>query len=166
MNRLELMQRSRSLVRDISNSFFREDDVVNYLNEGIDRIAQRIPIFTAMPYLLNNLQEVTYLPKQWQHLLAIYCASRLCTHDERHYQAGTFMNEFETKLDDLSASIDSGDTAIVDENGNEVKQPFKDQYVRNNYFMVRDGGVRDWTRYDGNPQELPNDEEGPEGAIM
>lgn len=164
MNRLELMQRSRSLVRDISNSFFREDDIVNYLNEGIDRIAQRIPIFTAMPYLTNNLQEVTYLPKQWQHLLAVYCAARLCTHDERHYQAGTFMNEFETKLEDLSASIDNHDTAVVDGDGNPVEQRMTDQYVRNNYFMLNDGVVRDWTRYDG-PKDL-DDDEGPEGAIM
>lgn len=141
MNRLDLAQRSRSLVRDLSNSFFRDVDITNYLNEGIDRIAQIIPELENMPYLNHHTQEVTYLPKKWQHLLAIYCASRLCAQDERHYQAGTFMNEFETKLDKLASDVISGDIEILDEEGNPVDITRKPVYVRNRYFTNKRGFV-------------------------
>lgn len=141
MNRLELMQRTRSLVRDISNSFFREDDIINYLNEGIERVGQRISELKDMPLLLNRLDEVQLLPRQWHHLLAVYCASRLCTHDERHYQAGTFMNEFETKLDELSGLVNSGEVEIVDADGNLVDANRKHEYVSNRYFMNRHGRI-------------------------
>lgn len=164
MNRLELTQRARSLVRDLGNSFFREDDVINYLNEGIERVGQRIPALRNMSLLQIATQEVDYMPKHWQHLLAVYCASRLCTHDERFYQAGTFMNEFETKIDELLADINNGDEVITDPDGNVVEIKPADAYVRNNYFFVKDGGVRDWTRYDGKPKVLEDPED--EGEVI
>lgn len=164
MNRLQLMQRARSLTRDLGNSFFREEDVVNYVNEGIERIKQRIPSLRQMPLLNDHLQKVDYLPEHWHHLIAVYCASRLCTHDERHYQAGTFMNEFETKLDELLADINNGDEIITDPDGNVVPLKPTDAYVKNNYFFVKDGSVRDWKPYDGSPTELPDPED--EGEVI
>lgn len=139
MNRLELILRTRSLVRDISNSFFRESDVIDYLNEGIERIGQVIPELREMPLLLNREAPVTRLPRQYHHLLALYSASRLCTHDERHYQAGTFMNEFETKLSVLAQDVMNGEIEIKDENGNLVEVNRKNDHVRNDYFFV--GGI-------------------------
>lgn len=157
MNRLELMQRVRSLVRDLGNSFFREDDVINYLNEGIERVAQRIPSLQNMSLLKNHLQVVDYMPRQWQHILALYCASRLCTHDERHYQAGTFMNEFETKLDELAGDILSGEQKVFAPDGTEVTILPSDTYVRNNYFLTSNDTVRDYKKW--NDSALPDDED-------
>jgi len=139
MNRLELILRTRSLVRDISNSFFRESDVIDYLNEGIERIGQVIPELREMPLLLNREAPVTRLPRSYHHLLALYSAARLCSQDERHYQAGTFMNEFETKLGMLAMDVLNGETEILDENGEPVVVNRKNDHVRNDYFFV--GGM-------------------------
>ena len=43
MNRQQIVARVRSLTRDLSNSIFREVDVVDYINEAIDRVMQIIP---------------------------------------------------------------------------------------------------------------------------
>lgn len=142
MNRLDIMMRTRSLVRDLANSFFREVDVTNYINEGIDRLAQVIPEFRDMAYLTQSTQEITHLPREWQHILSLYCASRLCTQDERFYQAGTFMNEFETKLDTLKALIDGGDVDIIDPTtGEAVIVDLEPSTVLNTYFLNKKGYV-------------------------
>lgn len=154
MNRLDLFLRTRSLVRDLSNSFFRENDLVSYLNEAIDRIGQLIPELRGMSYLNSHQQEVDLLPKQYQHLLAIYCASRLCTQDERHYQAGTFMNEFEIKLAQLAQEVELGDVEILDADGNLVTFERKKQYVENEYF-ANNNGVHKF----GKKRKLPTEEE-------
>ena len=142
MNRTDLSLRVRSLTRDLTNGFFREVDIVNYLNEGVDRIGQRIPQLSGMSYLTEPLQEVDLLPRQWQHLLAVYCSARLCTQDERHYQAGVFMNEFETKLDELINKIDGGEIIITDAEGNVVEDTRKNEYVFDNYFANKNGIVK------------------------
>lgn len=139
MNRTELVLRSRNLVRDLSNSFFREGDVVNYLNEAIERVQQEIPELENMPLLTTSLQEATYLPKPWQHILAIYTASRLAHQDERFFQAGNLMNEFEVKLDSLKSLIQSGDIVIKDPDGNVIEASSQPQYVVNNYYFNNSG---------------------------
>lgn len=143
MNRLDLILRTRSLVRDLSNSFFRESDVIDYLNEGIERIGQVLPELADTPLLLNRTQDLTRIPKPYHHILSLYAAARLCSQDERHYQAGTFMNEFETKLATLVQDVMNGDVVICDENGNVI-EPFQNiDHVRNDYFYVN-GMVRDY----------------------
>ena len=114
MNQIEIIKRSRNMIRDLTSALFREQDVQAYINEGIERVGQVIPELTIMPLLTTHLDEVIYMPRHYQHLLAIYTASRLCTQDERHYQAGTFMNEFETKLAQLSDDINNGEVEILD----------------------------------------------------
>ena len=137
MNRTDLSLRTRSLVRDLTNSFFREIDINNYLNEGIERVGQVIPELALMSPLREPLDEVGYMPKPYQHLLAIYCASRLCTQDERNYQAGIFMNEFETKLHGLKDAISSGDVDIIDPITGDIIDLFKEpEYVVNNYYYL------------------------------
>lgn len=134
MNRLELMLRARSLVRDFTNSFFREQDIVNYLNEGIERVMQIIPELKDMTPFSGPTDEVKYLPRQYHHLLAVYCASRLASQDERHFQAGNFMNEFETKLDTLKASLLNGEIEIIDPVTGEPIDSVREEYVVNRYF--------------------------------
>ena len=129
MTRDGLVQRVRALTRDFSNTIFREQDIVDFLNEGINRFKQRIPELKGMNMLIARQQEVNLLPIQFQHVLAVYSTARCFGQDEAHYQASTHMNEFEVKLDELKNLIDSGDIVIVDEDGNVIEGDYKLDYV-------------------------------------
>lgn len=139
MKRLELIRRVRSLTRDFSNSIFREQDIIDFLNEGINRFKQLIPELRGINKLLANQQEVNLIPEEYQHLLAVYATSRCFNQDERHYQATTYMNEFEIKLDELKESIMNGDITITDENGNslEVGKGSVDYVNLESYWGIR-----------------------------
>jgi len=134
MNRLRLVMRVRSLTRDFSGSIFREADIIDYLNEGINRIKQVIPHLSGMTLLLERESLPILLPEQYHHVLSIYSASRCFGQDERHYQASTFMNEFEVKLDELSSNIDNGIVTIYDTDGVAIVDTNKNDYVVDKYF--------------------------------
>lgn len=136
MNRLEINRRVRANTRDLSNSIFRESDIIDWINEGIDRIKQLIPEMEGMTYLLESDSIPSYLPSQYHHLLAVYTTSRCFGQDERHYQATTYMNEFEAKLDELKQKIESGDISITDPDGNPVDSGGENtvEYVKDIYF--------------------------------
>ena len=137
MNRLDLIGRVRSLTRDFSNSIFRESDIVDYINEGINRIRQVIPELSGLEELTDNTQSPDLLPKQYHHLLALYSASRCFGQDERHYQASNFMNEFETKLDEMKISIEEGRIKIIDPQTNQpINSTYESDYVVDNYFKT------------------------------
>ena len=138
MNRLDLIRRVRSLTRDFSNAIFRELDIVDYINEGINRIRQVIPELSGLAELTDNTQSPDLLPKQYHHLLALYSASRCFSQDERHYQASNFMNEFETKLDEMKISIEEGRIKIIDPKTNQpIEGTYEPDYVTDNYFKTK-----------------------------
>ena len=101
-----------------------------------------IPELRGMNYLYNSSDEIILLPEEYHHLIAVYVASRLCTQDERFYQAGTFMNEFETKLLDLKSAHDAGEVEFIDpitgEPVNAIKHPdnVRDVYYFNHVGIV------------------------------
>lgn len=138
MDRLALVQRVRALTRDFSNAIFREIDIIDFLNEGIDRISQVIPELDGMSPLLSHTDVPTLLPKKFHHLLPLYATARCFGQDERHYQSSTFMNEFEVKLSDLKALIETGDIVIIDPDTNapvELDNASNIEYVvTNNYY--------------------------------
>lgn len=114
MKRLELIRRVRSLTRDFSNSIFREQDIIDFINEGISRFVQLVPQLKGLDPLLVQEQEPGLIPEEYQHLLSVYSASRCFLQDERYYQSTTLMNEFETKIDELKSAIENGDIEIID----------------------------------------------------
>ena len=130
MKRSDMVTRVRSVTRDFSNSIFREQDIVDFINEGVDRFRQYIPELASMIYLDTRDSEPILLPTQYHHLLSVYSASRCFSQDERHYQATTLMNEFETKLDELKSNIESGQIVIVDATtGETITATFEPDYV-------------------------------------
>lgn len=130
MQRVKLILRVRALTRDFSNSIFREPDIIDFLNEGIDRFKQIIPQFQSVPYLLTSSDEPTLIPEAYQHLLAVYAAARCFGQDERHYQATTLMNEFEIKLEEMKGLIESGQIVIIDPTtGDEITVDIPTDYV-------------------------------------
>lgn len=114
MNRLELISRVRANTRDFSNSIFREQDIIDYINEGINRIKQIVPELSGMVLLTTNTQSPIMLPDMYHHLLSVYASARCYAQDERHYQATTLMNEFEVKLDEMHQRVESGQIKIID----------------------------------------------------
>lgn len=138
MNRLDLIKRVRSYTRDLSNSIFREEDIVAYINESVDRIKQVIVEMDGMLYLETQDASPILLPNHYHYLLATYATSRCFGQDERHYQATNYMNEFETKLDELRRDIEMGRVVIKDANGNVVTAPLNTDYVKEVYFASYD----------------------------
>jgi len=129
MNRLQLIQRVRSMTRDFTNATFREQDIIEWINEGIERFAQVIPELKDLEPLLSNSKKPILIPPRYRHLLAVYATSRCFGQDERHYQSTTYMNEFEVKLDELKMAVESGDIVIKDEDGNPIIREHNIDYV-------------------------------------
>lgn len=138
MNRAQLVKRVRSLTRDLSNSIFREIDITDYIDEGMERLMQYIPELSEMTLFINNTEEPKYLPKPYHHLVAIYSASRCFAQDNQNYQASTLMNEFEGKMDELKMKIENGSVVIKDPDGNPVESTYPVDYVVDNYFNIPD----------------------------
>jgi len=113
MNRLQLVNRVKSLTRDFTGSIFRENDMVDFVDEGIDRVRQVIPELSGMVHLVSTTSEVALMPDSYHYLLAIYSASRCFSQDESQYQATVMMNEFETKLLELKNGIQSGEIILI-----------------------------------------------------
>jgi hypothetical protein len=136
MNQRQLLFRVRSITRDLNNSIFRQIDVTDFINEAIDRVKQVIPNMANMDWLYAPEDEVTYMPAAYQHLFALYSASRCYFQDDRHYQAANMMNEFEVKLAELRDKIESGDIIVLDPDGNPVIIGPRDEYVIDNYYYA------------------------------
>lgn len=131
----ELIQRVRKYTRDTTGSLFTQEDIFDFCNEGIERMKQIIVEFKDVPLLKNNSDEVLIIPEAYHHLIAVYSASRCFSQDEQQYQASTFMNEFENKMDELLQKISSGDIKIKDINGEVIKINKEDvEGVVNVYF--------------------------------
>ena len=77
--------------------FFRESDIINYLDEGIDRFKQVIPEMESLIYMTTSASIPSPIPEAYQHLLSLYAVSRCFSQDSRHYQSTISMNEFEQK---------------------------------------------------------------------
>ena len=138
MTRDKLVERTRSLARDFSNTIFREQDIVDFLNEGINRMKQRITQLKGMESLIARQQSPILLPEQYHHLLSVYSVARCFGQDEDHYRASTHMNEFEVKLDELKEAIENGTVVIIDPDGNTVEDEYKMDYVDlSAYWNVR-----------------------------
>ena len=148
MTLLQLIQRVRALTRDLTNSIFREQDIVDFINEGINRFKQSIPELGVMPPLVALQEKTKILPNHYHHLLAVYATARCFAQDERHYQATTYMNEFEVKLEQLKSAIEAGEVVIVDENGDEVIADIKVDYVNLRPYHITSGEGQIFRDYD------------------
>lgn len=108
----DLITRVRQNTRDTTGSLFPQEDVIAFINEGVDR-TRRIKKLSKMSYLVNLSDEPDYLPQEYHHLLALYATSRCFTQDENAYSAQTFMQEYEFKTSEMEIAIKSGDIEII-----------------------------------------------------
>jgi hypothetical protein len=138
VNLTSLINRVRSLTRDFSGSVFRDVDITDFMNEGIDRIKQVIPALSELTYLVNGTDTPNLIPSQYHSLLAIFSTARCFAQDERHYQATNNMNEFEAKLDEFKVHLESGIVSIVDSNNNPIAISNTTDHVVDDYFFTHD----------------------------
>lgn len=124
-----MITRVRQYTRDITGSLFTQDDIIAFINEGVDR-TKRYKYFKDMKYLTSLSDEPILLPSEYHHLLAIYGASRCFTQDEQNYLAQQFMNEYEYKTSEMEQLINDGELVIegYDENNNKPFDAVKDVY--------------------------------------
>lgn len=138
MDLKSLVAKVRRHARDFNETIFRKEDIVDFINEAIDRIIQVIPQLQNMSYLLHDDDVVGLLPREYVHLLANYSVARLFSQDERHYEATTFMNEFEVKLAEFQERLSNGEIEIIDPvTGEPIDNNIPVDYVRNDYFFNR-----------------------------
>lgn len=131
----DLIKKVRAHARDFNDTIFRKEDITLFLNEAIDRVIQVLPAFNNMAYLVDDDDFVSYLPREYTHLLSTYSVARLYSQDERHYEASTFMNEFELKLDELKERIENGEIEIIDpDTGVPLDTSIATDYVVDKYF--------------------------------
>jgi hypothetical protein len=143
MNRLDMINRVRSMTRDFTSSIFREQDITDFINEAVDRCGQIIPALKDMGYLQSNDAVPPILPPAYHNLLAIYSTSRCFGQDERHYQATTYMNEFETKMEELRLAVENGRVTLKDTSGNTIDTSLDHDFVSDDYFFKRHTGYDD-----------------------
>ncbi len=140
----ELIAMTRIYARD-NNSFMFSNAVISmFINQAIDRIKQ-YKIFANMPYLENDTDIVTYLPRPYHYILALFAASRCYDTDERFYEGTEKRNEFEITLDNLIEEIECGNITILDDNGVAVENSTTIDHITDVYFVATnsddDGGI-------------------------
>ena len=125
----ELIDRIRAYANDSTGSLFTQENIIAFINEGIDR-TRRFKVFRDMEHLTSLSDEPILLPSEYHHLLAIYGASRCFTQDEQNYLAQQFMNEYEYKTSEMEQLINDGELVIegYDESNNKPFDAVKDVY--------------------------------------
>lgn len=129
----DLILRTRRYVRDKSGKRFASDEIMDYINEGIDRI-RSYALFQEMPYINDDGDDIYYLPEEYQYALALYASSRCFGVDNDFYQEQQKRNEFENIFADLVARIECGEIKIADITGSEVECVYPISYVVDEYY--------------------------------
>lgn len=129
----DLVNRVRVYTRDFTGSIYREADIDIFLREAFDRVTI-VPELATVIYPSDKLTEITIMPRAYQYLLSLYASSRCLFQDEQDYRAGTLMNEFESKFEELKSLIEGGNIIIKDANGNAIVPDEYNDFVVNVYF--------------------------------
>lgn len=118
----KLREMTHIYARDTNGYVFPEDYIDMFINQAID-VIREYPIFRSMKYLKDSTDEPELLPLHYHYILALFAASRCFDIDERFYEGTEKRNEFESKLEDLIAEIQTGNQPIYDKDGNELEDP-------------------------------------------
>lgn len=128
----DLITRVRQYTRDTTGSLFTQDDIIAFINEGIDR-TRRYEYFRDMDHLTSLSDEPKLLPNQYHHLLSVYASSRCYTQDEQTYLAEQFMNEYEFKTQEIDLLVKDGELEIEGFDSENSSKPL--DAVKNVYFI-------------------------------
>lgn len=132
----EIFNRVRIYTRDTTGSIFPETDIIIFVEEAFNRLTT-IAELNGLVCPQDKTIQITMIPTRFQYLLALYGASRCLFQDEQDYRAGTLMNEFEQKMDEMHNLIDSGQLVIKYANGVSVAISNFNDSVVDEYFVKR-----------------------------
>ena len=132
MNLPELIKRTRRYVRDTTSKRFTDEEISEYINEGIDRL-RSYPVLRDMPYIDMD-DDIYYLPDEYHYMLALYASSKCFAVDLDFYQEVQKRNEFENLFDDLISKIESGYIDILDMTMNPIDYTYPVDYITDEYF--------------------------------
>ena len=132
----ELINRTRVYTRDFTGSIFREADIDIFLREAFNRV-KIIPELKSLIYPATKLVEISVMPATHQYIFSLYASSRCFFQDEQDYRAGTLMNEFEVKLEELTSLIQSGQILVTGTDGLSVEVSSFNDSVVDEYFDKR-----------------------------
>lgn len=130
----DLINRIRSYTRDTTGTLFSQEDLNDFINEGIDRLRQ-IKSLEGMKYLNQDADIPNLLPPQYHYSLAVYGAYRCFSQDEQHYLSQTFGDEFSGLYGLIELGIKEGTIVITDEDGNPLNNELDFDAVKNVYFQ-------------------------------
>lgn len=137
----ELINMTRLYARDKKSRLFDDEDIILFLNQGIDRMKQ-FYLFEGIPYLKEPEDELEFVPPQYHYLLALFASSRLFDMDERFFEGTNKRNEFEQLFAELTSSIESGEI-FLDYASYEDLPNVADDYVIDEYFGGNNSGGAD-----------------------
>lgn len=129
----EIINRVRSYTRDTTGTLFSRSDIVDFANEGIDRLRQ-INALNDMSYLVNDTDVPAFLPSNYHYAIAIYSASRCYIQDEQTSFAQSFSSEFEGLYTLIELGIKEGTIKIIDEDGKPISDVNEFDSVKDVYF--------------------------------
>ena len=115
-----------------SGDIFTQENIVDYINEGIDRF-RHIPQLEKMVALKNGEDVPILLPEQYHFLLAIYSCAMCFLQDENEYGYTQHMANFSAQYEELKQGIASGAIIIKDSSGNQIIDENATEYVNNIY---------------------------------
>jgi len=102
---LQAIARTRRYLKDSSTSVWSNEEITDFINEGIRTIRRKIPeYFYDLDEVFVNT-DIINLDGEYKELPCIYAASRCSEQDEQHYRAVQKRNEFEAALEEMEAQI-------------------------------------------------------------
>lgn len=128
----ELIARVRYYTNDETASLFLRENVVEYINEGIDKF-RSIPELSTMIHLVEPEDVPILLPDQYHFLIAIYACAMCFLQDENEYGYTQHFMNFTNQFNDVEQGIASGKIVILNSLGEQIIDETKMDYVKNEY---------------------------------
>lgn len=128
--------KTRRYLKDSSESVWTNNDIKDFINEGMLLIKRTIPEYFYDLVEVYDDAVIIQLEAYYKDMPCIYAASRCFEQDEQHYRATQKRNEFESQLEDMDSQI-RGSIEYSDKIANPLN-PYFDRmemdYVRDVYY--------------------------------
>lgn len=133
---IQAITRTRRYLKDMTTSVWSDEEIIDFINEGILLVKKRIPEYFTDLVETYVKTDTIQLEDVYKTLPCIYAASRCFEQDEQHYRAVQRRNEFESALMDMEDEIRG--SYKYEQKVNDPTNPYYAQlesdYVRDVYF--------------------------------
>jgi FAD/FMN-containing dehydrogenase len=130
------IKRTRRYLKDMTTSVWTDEEIIDFINEGILVIKRKIPEYFYDLKEIFIKTDVMLLEDEYKNLPCIYAASRCFEQDEQHYRAVQRRNEFESIMEEMVEEIMG--SYRYEQKTNDINNPYYTQlendYVKDVYF--------------------------------